>query len=712
MIIRSKAKYIREGEKNSRYFASLEKRHYTDKSISLLEKSDSTIVLKPDEILNVTKEFYESLYSSKEDSLLDVNLAEILDGPILSDQERQSLEGLITLPEALSALKKMDSNKSPGSDGFSSEFYTFFWSDLGVFLVRSFNHSFLIGELSSTQKQGIITCLPKEGKSKRFIQNWRPITLLNTSYKIASSVIAERIKSVLLTIIHSSQNGFISGRNIGNNLRLIYDILVYTDLNNIPGQLLLVDFEKAFDSVAWSFIDKCLDFFNFGPNLKHWIKTFYSNINSCVAVNGQYSSWFPIQRGCRQGDPCSPYIFLICAEILSLLLRNNENIKGINIGSAENPLISQFADDATLFLDGSRKSFEHSIKTLNYFASISGLGLNIEKTQVVWIGSMKNSTIKYLENVKLKWNPESFKVLGVIFSTNIENIVQLNYNNKEDEIKRLLRTWSKRHLTPYGKITVIKTLVLPKLVYLFCNIPDPPDTFIQTIDKMFFEFLWDYKPSKVKKSVVCSPYENGGLRMIDLKSFLASMKISWVKRIITDDNQVPNALFIMSPDLKLSPIVGSDDFHFANDLKNNAFWADVFKHYKNLHLKTPPRNGAEFLAENINCNPFITIGQKTILNNNLVEKNILKISDLVKPGGSFYAFYEIRRKFNGLEMELLFYLGLVSSIKSFKRKYKITLNDNKGHQSSNLNLILTSKDKRATYKSLTTIESKPSCENK
>ena len=99
---------------------------------------------------------------------------------------------------------------------------------------------------------------------------------------------------------------------------------------------------------------------------------------------------------------------------------------------------------------------------------------------------MKNSTIKYLENVKLKWNPESFKVLGVIFSTNIENIVQLNYNNKEDEIKRLLRTWSKRHLTPYGKITVIKTLVLPKLVYLFCNIPDPPDTFIQTIDKMFF----------------------------------------------------------------------------------------------------------------------------------------------------------------------------------------------------------------------------------
>ena len=166
------------------------------------------------------------------------------------------------------------------------------------------------------KKRGIITCIPKGDKPRQYMKNWRPISLLNTTYKLASSCIAERIKLVLPQIINSDQTGFIPGRFIGENTRLIYDILFHTELNDLPGLLLLIDFEKAFDSVSWKFINEVLDFFNFGPSIKLWIKTFYTNISSSVSQNCFLSDFFQIQRGCRQGDPLSPYIFFYVLKYL------------------------------------------------------------------------------------------------------------------------------------------------------------------------------------------------------------------------------------------------------------------------------------------------------------------------------------------------------------------------------------------------------------
>ena len=133
------------------------------------------------------------------------------------------------------------------------------------------------------------------------------------------------------------------------------------------GFLLLVDFEKAFDSISWSFIKKSLDFFSFGPDIKRWIESFYTNITACVAVNRNYTDRVSIERGVRQGDPCSAYIYLICAEILSLLIRNNTDIKGIKISNEIETVLSQFADDTTILFDGKKKSFESCTDCLNLF---------------------------------------------------------------------------------------------------------------------------------------------------------------------------------------------------------------------------------------------------------------------------------------------------------------------------------------------------------
>ena len=195
LFARTKLKWIEQGEKPTKYFLSLEKRNYVNKTVSKLVTDDGIVASQID-ILNEIERFYKSLYSCYDDNLKEVELNSIISFEYYSRLDKNSaseLEGIISKEEALSALKLMKNNKSPGSDGFTTEFYKFFWRDLGVFLVRSLNYGFSIGNLSVTQKQGVISILPKSDKAREYLKNWRPISLLNVSYKIASSCIANRI---------------------------------------------------------------------------------------------------------------------------------------------------------------------------------------------------------------------------------------------------------------------------------------------------------------------------------------------------------------------------------------------------------------------------------------------------------------------------------------------------------------------------------------
>ena len=299
----------------------------------------------------------------------------------------------------------------------------FFGKKIGHFVVRSLNEAFYINKLSDTQTQGLITCISKGDKPKQYIKNWHPITLLNTVYKIGSGVIANRIKPLLPLLIKSDQIGFIKGRYIGENIRLIYDILHYTEENNIPGILLLIDFEKAFDSLSWSFINKTLNLFNFGPSIQKWFNVFYKDARSTVSQCGFLSDFFKVERGCRQGDLLSCYIFILCAEILSIKIRSNPKIKGIKINGTEYKL-SQFADDTSICLDGSSESLNETLTTLSKFSVISGLNANFDKTQVViWIGKKKYSADTIKTRWKLVCNQHQFQLLGIIFHVDLSKII-------------------------------------------------------------------------------------------------------------------------------------------------------------------------------------------------------------------------------------------------------------------------------------------------
>jgi len=188
--------------------------------------------------------------------------------------------------------------------------------------------------MSDTQREGVVTLIPKPKKDHFKVTNFRPITLLNVDYKIVSKIMTERFKKLLPTLIHPDQNGFQKGKLIGNNIRLLFDVIDYADYKDILGAILSLDFEKAFDSISWDFIEQILELYNIGPNLIAWFKVLYSK-PICVITNNNYlSTTFSVERGVQQGDPLSPSLFLLAIEWLACALRQNA-FKGISVGETE-----------------------------------------------------------------------------------------------------------------------------------------------------------------------------------------------------------------------------------------------------------------------------------------------------------------------------------------------------------------------------------------
>lgn len=215
------------------------------------------------------------------------------------------------------AIDKLKLNKSPGNDGLTTEFYKKFSNSLSPFLLQVYLESLKKGTLPSSMTQGVINLIPKPQKDHALLDNWRPISLLNNDYKILAIIFAKRIKCVLDNIIDDFQSGFMKDRLISNNIRLVLDILDYSDLIPDDVFLLFLDFYKAFDSVEFPFILKSLNIFGFGPNFINAMQTLYNNANASIKLQHGTTQRFNLGRGIRQGCPISPYLFLLPMQLLS-----------------------------------------------------------------------------------------------------------------------------------------------------------------------------------------------------------------------------------------------------------------------------------------------------------------------------------------------------------------------------------------------------------
>ena len=316
--------------------------------------------------------------------------------------------------------------------------------------------------LSYSQRMSVITLLFKKG-DKNLLGNYRPISLTNTDYKIVAFIFAKRPQKVLDSIISQNQSAYVKGRFIGINARLIIDIFEYCENLGEESILLFLDFHKAFDSVEWSFLFETLKRFNFGDHFIKWMQILYNNPMFRLKNNNWLSKTCSMQRGIRQGCPVSAILFLFVVEILSIKIRQNEEIKGFTKdGMTDEVKIIQHADDCTLPLKD-EKSLKVAIHEIEIFSKFSGMKLNLSKTECILLGPLKGR-YKKIEGVTV--NESCVKTLGIYVGYNKKMCYDNNWTKTVNDIEKLFESWKKRKLTIFGKVCVINTLAISKLIYV------------------------------------------------------------------------------------------------------------------------------------------------------------------------------------------------------------------------------------------------------
>ncbi|PFX17278.1 Transposon TX1 uncharacterized 149 kDa protein [Stylophora pistillata] len=514
--VRSGAQWIEAGETSSAYFFRLEKKQAANRWIAALRDIDSNIVSSSQALRQTLSSFYSAPYADQatQSDLLRKTSSK------LSDSQSASCEGSLSIEEAHSALCGMARRKSPGLDGLPMEFYLKFWNLLGSDLVAVLNSCFSSRQLSLSQRSGVLSLSYKKGDCLD-PRNWRPISLLNVDYKIASRAIAGRLLKVIHIVVDKDQTCGVPGRFIGVNVALLRDVVDYPTETGAPIAILSLDQEKAFDRVDWLFMQSTLATMGFGPSFRAWVNLFYDHVCSSVNLNGNLSESFYLSRGVRQGCPPSPLLYVLISEVFAVSIRSNPRISGISLpGVGSISPISQYADDTSLILS-SDDAIKAAFESFALFEKASGSKLNLTKSKGLWLGRWSG---RPHPPVNLHWNSSKLKILGVFIG--VGDLESDNWRPRIDAVHRVLKSWRSRSLSFQGKALIINALALFRIWYVASLIPMPAWA-LKELYLLVFTFFWSGKRELVSRVTVSQPSLFGGFAVVDIKLKVWALLGQW-----------------------------------------------------------------------------------------------------------------------------------------------------------------------------------------
>ena len=471
-------------------------------------------------------EFNHNLYKERKVEQIDINrlLENVTFDKILTDEQRNYLDKAPTIIEFDEIINTPKEKKSPGLDGLQIEFYRKFWTQLREPYYKVIKESWEQGILPNSTRTSVLSTLHK-AESRKLLPNYRPLSLTNCDYKLITFLFAKRLNEVLSNIISFDQVSYIKERYIGTSIRNLIDLFEYCEENNEPGAFLCMDFEKAFDSVEHIFLKEVLKKFNFGDNYIRWFDILYNDAKFKVKNNGWISKSYNMTRGLRQGCALSALNFLLVVEVLAQMIRQSNDVIGINVSNNEHKII-QYADDITVCIRN-LESIRHLMEIIKDFGKCSGLKLNLKKTKGIWLGPLKD--LGYRRYCNITWTGNPVKCLGIYLGHNKSKCYQLNWNKRICKVERVLQQWSKRKLTLFGKVQVIKEYALSKIVFA-ASILNVPEEVTSKLKSVFYYFLWG-KRDKIKRKSIIRKRKDGGLAMVDLEKFFLALKAAWVDRL-------------------------------------------------------------------------------------------------------------------------------------------------------------------------------------
>lgn len=436
-------KYKTQGERPTKYFTALVRQRTEISqmtSLKVIRNGAPVLIETVEEILEEASNFYAELYSRKVSSDDVSSGTSFLDQCVntqISDADKASCDSPLTDAELFNALKKLPKGKVPGIDGLPVEFFTAFWEDLKTSFSELVQSSSDLQSLPETMTTSIITLIFKK-KSREDIRNYRSISLLCSDYKIIAKALAQRMKSVLPSIIHRDQTGFLKNRYIGENVTLFLDTQEYLCKSGKCGYAFLADWEKAYDRIDRGFIEQSLTAFGFGPSFCRWFRLLRQDSTAQVIVNGFLTESFSVDSGVRQGCPWAPFLFLIGVEPLACALRQQSNIQGIRMPNGDSSILySGYADDTTLFFSNLQE-LDSCVKVFDVYSQCSGMKLNLAKSTVVPLGSASSDAPP--NNLRFKWlraddDPESLLGVPVTLEYDPDSAWKLMIDKLADSIK-------------------------------------------------------------------------------------------------------------------------------------------------------------------------------------------------------------------------------------------------------------------------------------
>ncbi|KAJ1155452.1 hypothetical protein NDU88_008182 [Pleurodeles waltl] len=486
----SSARIYGWGDKNGKLLHWLATRPLANRIIPEI-RDDTGILLKtPIEIAQSFASYYARLYAEhprpaveKASPLLnDITLARV------SQATKDRLDEALDLTEITNAIASLASGKTPGPDGFPAELYRKCSDILAPHLLEMYKEAEEKGHFPSGVDQATIVVIPKTQPPSPNCSAYRPISLLNTEIKVLASILATRLKEAMPALVHPDQCGFMPARSTRHCIRRLHLALAHHKIlfRGLVGLL-------------------------------------YSNPTAQVQVNGVVSGVFPIGRGTRQGCPLSPLLFALIIEPLAKLFREDPLMEGWSWPACPEDRVALYADDVLLYKANPARSGPRIMQILDIFSEASGLALNPKKSLLVPLHQSRDC-IDWQQSIPVRRN--SFKYLGVHVATLPELTWELNVTPLTRRIKDDLQRWKDLPLNLLGRIALYKMMVLPRLLYLLQNYPNPiPMKWFKEMDSLARQFLWSgTRPRLALKTCQRDVYE-GGLGMSNVLYYHLAMQL-------------------------------------------------------------------------------------------------------------------------------------------------------------------------------------------